>query len=145
MQNFINKYKPKLTKLLKLPYLVGSTIALSGIWWVLLGYWVSQYFIDQEAFVLFAVTGLLWMVGNGPFITSDFNIWKKHLWSAILFFGLYFIGLYWLTQNLQTMDVYNAQLLGQKLMLLGLGNFLIGASEIIFRFYTSSAQNKTRT
>ena len=130
------------SKLLDLPYRVGSTILVAGLLWVLLGYCVQQYLIDQEVFVFFAATGLLWMVGNAAYFTSEFALWKKHLGSVALFFGLYLIGLYWLTQSLQTVDVYNAHLLGQQLMLLGLGSSLIGIIELIFRFYTSGAQNK---
>ncbi|HAS39771.1 MAG TPA: hypothetical protein DCS93_04800 [Microscillaceae bacterium] len=124
------------------PYRVGSTILVTGLLWTLLGYCVRQFFIDQEVFVLFAATGLLWMVGNATYFTSEFALWKKHLLSVGLFFGAYLIGLYWLTQNLQTVDVYNARRLGQQLITLGVGSSILGIIELIFRFYIFGTQNK---
>ncbi|OJJ14934.1 hypothetical protein BKI52_41000 [marine bacterium AO1-C] len=143
MSNFIKKYKLYLIKLLALPYRIGSSILVVGLLWGLLGYGVQQYIINQEVFVFFAATGLLWMVGNAAYFTSEFTLWKKHLGSVGLFFGLYFMGLYWLTRSLQTVDVYNAKLMGWQLILLGLGSGLVGLIELIFRFSTSSTPNKS--
>ncbi len=143
MTAFIKKYKLYFSKLLDLPYRVGSSILAAGLVWILLGYLVQQYLIDQEVFVLFAATGVLWMVGNAAYFTSEFSIWRKHLGSVGLFFSLYLVGLYWLTKNLQTLDVYNTYWLGRQFILLGLGSSLIGFIEIIFRFYTSENSNKS--
>lgn len=134
----LKKVKSRLIKqvqnLFNIHYRTGTTIVLISVAWLLIGYLIIQQLIYQEAFVFFISSGLLWLVGNITYLTHEFVQWKKRGLSIALFFGLFLTGLV-LLGNQQVINQSETQNLGYQLMLLALGNMLVGITEVVFRFF----------
>lgn len=135
MDDSTKKHKILLQNLFTTPYRIGRSILIIGFGWLMIGFLVHQQLIFQEAFMLFIASGLLWLVGNLPYLTGEFMQWSKQGLSIVLFFLLFLTGLVLLGNQQQILETKDAQRLGYQLVLIALSNIFIGLTEIIFRVF----------